>query len=139
MRYPGARAPNPTDLESTRASINAVSISTTASVSLKRMPAGTNGIARGAIANSSRLGIGASAAEYVAAERIPGTGKIKAKTAEASTGTPDGYYDAEYLNAEGDCRWYWSQVDSGKKNLRKLDNRSRSCFRGSLRFLINGR
>lgn len=83
MRYSRARAPNPTELESTRASINGIPISATASVSIKGMPAGTDANAGGAIGDTSTLGISASAAESVAAERIPGTGEAEAGAAEA--------------------------------------------------------
>jgi len=54
------------------------------------------------------LGISASAAEFVAAESIPGTGEAEAGAVEAETGTSNGYHDAECLNAEGSCHWRWS-------------------------------
>lgn len=60
------------------------------------MPASTDANAEGAIGDASTLGISASAAESVAAERIPGTGEAEAGAAEASlsqsrySGTPDG-------------------------------------------------
>lgn len=77
MRYSRAQVPNPTDLESTRASINGRLISAAAS----GIPAGTNTNTGGAIGDASALGISVSAAESVAAERIQGTGKAEAGAA----------------------------------------------------------
>lgn len=83
VRYSRARAPNPTGLESTRASINGIPISATAGASIEGMPAGTDANAEGALGDASTLGISASAAEFLAAERIPGTGEAEAGFAEA--------------------------------------------------------
>jgi hypothetical protein len=47
------------------------------------MPAGTDANAEGALGDASTLGISASAAEFLAAERIPGTGEAEAGFAEA--------------------------------------------------------
>jgi hypothetical protein len=82
VRYPRAQASNPTDLKATRASINGIPISATAGVSIKGMLAGTDANAGGAIGDASTVGISASAAESVAAERIPGTGEAEADAAE---------------------------------------------------------
>ena len=83
MRYSRARVPNPTDFNSTRASINGILISATAGVSIQGMLAGTDANAGGAIGDASTLGISVSAAEFVAPERIPGTGEAEAGAAEA--------------------------------------------------------
>jgi hypothetical protein len=55
VRYSIDRAPNPTDLESTRASINAISISAAASVSVEGMPVITDANTGGAIRALRRL------------------------------------------------------------------------------------
>jgi hypothetical protein len=75
VRYSRARAPNPTDLESTRVSINGISISAAFGVSTEGMPAGTDANVGGAIGDASKLGISAPAAESVTVEGGPGTGR----------------------------------------------------------------
>jgi len=54
VRYSRARTPNPTDLESTRASIHGIPISAKAGVSIEGMPASTHANAGGAIGDASK-------------------------------------------------------------------------------------
>ena len=88
MRYSRARARalNPTDPESTRASINGIPVSATAGVSIEGMPASTDANTGGAIGDASTLATRASAAEFITAERVPGTREAEAGAADMSEG-----------------------------------------------------
>jgi hypothetical protein len=108
VRYSRAPVPNPTDLESTRANINGIPISAAAGVSIEGIPAGKIPIREELLEMLQLLEL-VRQSKVCCCGEILDTGGAKAGAAEASaaeakTGTPNGYHDAECLNAEGSCQ-----------------------------------